>query len=147
MKLVSISTKCRLLFAFVFVFGLVAFVTPLAHAQTFSVVHNFTGGSDGGYPQNGFTIDAYGNLYGTASSGGNRGFGVAFKLSKAGRETVLYNFTNGADGGTPDAGLLRTKAGTLYGTTTAGGAFGAGAVFKLVWKTETVLYSFAGGHD
>jgi hypothetical protein len=50
--------------------------------------------------------------------------GVVFKLDRANRETVLYNFTGGADGCAPEARLVRDPAGDLYGTTTNGGYFG-----------------------
>ena len=43
--------------AFAFVVALATIALPTAQAQTFSVVHNFTGGSDGGGPLNGFTFD------------------------------------------------------------------------------------------
>src|SRR5258708_20037028 len=61
--------------------------------------------------------------------------------------TVLYNFTGtGGDGGGPIGRLIRDSAGNLYGTTTGGGAFGFGTVFKFDARdTATVLYSFAGG--
>jgi uncharacterized repeat protein (TIGR03803 family) len=61
---------------------------------------------------------------------------------------VLYKFTGGADGASPN-GLIFDKLGNLYGTTSAGGATGNGTVFKLerlpggTWK-ETVLHSFSG---
>jgi uncharacterized repeat protein (TIGR03803 family) len=131
--------------AFAFVLGLVAMATPTAHAQTFSVVHNFTGGNDGGNPINGFT-SAGKILYGTTSVGGTFNSGVVFKLNESGVETVLHNFAGGTDGATPQGELIR-KGGILYGTTTAGGASGAGTVFKVTGKKETVLYSFAGGTD
>jgi uncharacterized repeat protein (TIGR03803 family) len=66
----------------------------------------------------------------------------------ASKYKVLYKFTGGADGGTPN-GLIVDKLGNLYGTTSAGGATGNGTVFKLeplpggTWK-ETVLHSFSG---
>ena len=129
-----------------FVVGLVAVAAPEVQAQTFSVVHNFTGGTGGGIPFNGLT--AYGKiLYGTASVGGTSNYGVVFKLNANGAETVLHTFTGGTDGATPQGQLVRGKANTFYGTTTAGGAFGAGTVFEFTGKKETVLYSFAGGKD
>ena len=45
--------------------------------------------------------------------------------------TLLYSFKGGTDGATPRAGLVRDSAGNLYGTTSIGGAFGKGTIFKL----------------
>jgi len=131
-----------------FVLALAAVALPLAQAQTFSVVHNFSGGSDGGGPLNGFTTDGVGNLYGTTSAGGTFNYGVVYKLTTAGAQSVLHNFAGGTDGANPDGFPVRDKAGNLYGTTTAGGASGAGAVFKVTASgTETVLYSFTRKND
>ena len=105
-----------------------------------TVLHSFTGGTDGASPLAGVVLDAQGNLYGTTYYGGTGkcndevgvGCGTIFKVDKFGKETVLYNFTGGSDGAGPrDAGLLRDAAGTLYGTATIGGASGDGVVFKL----------------
>jgi uncharacterized repeat protein (TIGR03803 family) len=146
MRAESISRKGLL--ALVFSLGLIVVSAPTAQAQTFSVIHNFTGGSDGADPLAGFTIDVAGNLYGTASSGGSSGAGVVFKLKTSGQETVLHNFTGGADGANPQASLILDKAGNLYGTTNAGGISNAGTVFE-VTRTgkERVLHTFAGGAD
>jgi uncharacterized repeat protein (TIGR03803 family) len=59
------------------------------------------------------------------------------------KEKVLHSFTDGNDGGTPEGGAIQDALGNLYGTTTYGGSYGGGTVFKLN-KTgkETVLYSF-----
>jgi uncharacterized repeat protein (TIGR03803 family) len=125
-------------------------VFNLNTANKEKVLHVFTGGADGGYPYYGGVVrDSAGNLYGTSSFGGaHQYFGTVFKVNKAGKQTVLYSFTGGADGGQPNASLIRDAAGNLYGTTIGGGASGHGTVFKLD-KTgkETVLYSFAGGTD
>jgi uncharacterized repeat protein (TIGR03803 family) len=64
---------------------------------------------------------------------------------------VLHAFT-GSDGAYSWAGLIADRAGNLYGTTTEGGASGAGVVFKLTHNgsggyTESVLYAFTGGSD
>jgi len=114
------------------------------------VLHAFTGGADGGAPEyGGLVMDTAGNLYGTTSYGGaHQYFGVVYKVSKRGKETVLYSFSGGRDGGQPNAGLVMDKAGNLYGTTVGGGANGHGTIFKVTPKgKETVLYSFAGGTD
>jgi uncharacterized repeat protein (TIGR03803 family) len=119
-----------------------------AQAQSVNIVHNFTGGSDGGNPVDGFAMSPTGILYGTASSGGSSGLGVVFKLTGSkDKETVLHNFAGGADGAAPNGGVILDATGALYGTTTAGGASGSGTVFKLEGSKETVLYSFAGGTD
>jgi hypothetical protein len=55
----SISVKCLL----AFVLGLAAVSAPRAQAQTFAVIHNFTGASGGANPLAGLTIDGLGNLY------------------------------------------------------------------------------------
>jgi uncharacterized repeat protein (TIGR03803 family) len=113
-----------------------------------TVLYTFTGGSDGGYPYAGLTRGPSGALYGTASSGGTAFAGVVFKLDAPGHETVLYNFTGGADGGYPQAGVVLDPAGNLYGTTGVGGQFGSGVVFEVSPAgTETVLYKFTGGAD
>jgi uncharacterized repeat protein (TIGR03803 family) len=97
-----------------------------------TVLHAFTGGSDGGAPQfAGVIMDASGNLYGTTQQGGAHGNGVVFKLAPNGKETVLHAFTGGSDGAQPFAGLIADRKGYLYGTTWSGGANGVGIIFKL----------------
>jgi uncharacterized repeat protein (TIGR03803 family) len=126
-------------------YGVVYKVDTAGHA---SVLHNFTGGADGGDPYGGVILDAQRNSYGTASEGGESNNGVVFKIAPSGHETVLYSFTGGADGASPYGSLLRDAAGNLYGTTFAGGTSGAGVVFKINSSgEETVLYSFTGGDD
>jgi uncharacterized repeat protein (TIGR03803 family) len=140
-----------------FGFGVVYKVDAAGHAK---VLHNFTGGADGGDPYGGVVLDSAGNLYGTAIEGGSAnsgvvfeidtsGEGVVFRVDPAGHETVLYSFTGGADGGYPLGGLVADGAGNLYGVTGGGGsAAGAGVVFQLDSSGhETVLYTFTGGDD
>lgn len=142
MKPESISIAGKVVLAFVV--GLVAVAIPGAHAQTFSVIHSFTGGSDGGNPVNGFTASTTGYMYGTASSGGAYGNGVVYRMSVKGVETVLHSFGSGKDGAAPNAELISSGS-DFYGTTTAGGAYGNGTVFMIDGNKETVLYSFPGG--
>jgi uncharacterized repeat protein (TIGR03803 family) len=97
-----------------------------------SILHNFFGSpDDGATPRGGLVRDSAGNLYGTTSNGGAQGRGVVFRLSSTGKETILYTFTGGSDGGNPLAGLVRDAAGNLYGTTFLGGTSNNGVVFKL----------------
>jgi uncharacterized repeat protein (TIGR03803 family) len=117
-----------------------------------SVLHSFTGGSDGASPFSPVVRDAKGNLYGTTSVGGSAGMGTVFKVSAAGQETVLYTFTGGTDGGYPLAGLALDGKSNVYGTTehggNASGFSGAGVVFRVeTTGNETVLYTFTGGAD
>ena len=128
-------------------FGVVFKLDTTSHE---TVLHSFTGGTDGGQPYAGVIRDPAGNLYGTTNIGGAssclpNGCGMVFKLSTTGHETVLHSFTGGADGGFPRAAVIRDTAGNLYGTTAYGGASNVGVIFKLdTTGHETVLYSLTG---
>ena len=88
---------------------------PGAQAQTYSVLHNFSGG-EGATPMAGLTMNQAGNFYGTAAFGGNlsgdcgsSGCGVIFRLSKQNSVwgvTPLYSFLGGNDGPNPEAGVV-----------------------------------------
>lgn len=117
----------------------------------FKVLYNFTGSPDAEYPYGPLALDSSGNLYGDSQLGGSypcpsdHGCGTVFVvLPKTGTDRVLYNFTGGADGNYPLAGLVRSHVGTLYGSTAWGGSHDDGTVFKLVNDTETVLHTFQG---
>ncbi len=113
-----------------------------------TTLHTFAGGSGGRRPNGALVADAAGNLYGTTKLGGAHDFGVVFKLTPGGAETVLHAFAGGSDGERPRAGLAMDGAGNLYGATFAGGASDLGTVFKLAPDgTETVLHAFTGGAD
>jgi len=117
-------------------------------AGTETVLYNFTGGTDGGYPYAGVIRDAKGNLYGTTYSGGASGFGTVYKVNRKGVETVLYSFGGGTtDGCYPYGGLLEDSAGVLYGTTSSCGTSGFGTVFRIQasGKGYKLLHNFAGG--
>jgi uncharacterized repeat protein (TIGR03803 family) len=119
--------------------------TTVGTAET--VLYSFAGGTgDGANPQFGSLIQASdGNLYGMGYTGGANNFGIVFKISTAGVETVLHSFLGaGGDGAHPDGDLVQASDGNFYGMTSYGG--GAGAVIKISTAgVETVLHSFAGG--
>jgi uncharacterized repeat protein (TIGR03803 family) len=123
-----------------------AVVTQPAQAQTYTVLHAFTDGTDGAVPSP-LIRDAQGNLYGTTKFGGiptcgEDTCGTVFKVDSAGKETVLYRFEGGNNGSDPVAGLVRDAAGNLYGTTQGNGVVGGQSViFKVDPRgQQTVLY-------
>jgi len=133
-----------------------------------TVLHTFTGGTDGNTPQ-GLNMDSAGNLYGITFFGGDLncgmpnpqyalpGCGVVYKMDTSGNETVLYTFTGGADGASPNTYLTFDSAGNIYGVTnfrgnpadcTQYGQTGCGTVFKLDQTGKlTTLYTFTGLAD
>ena len=154
-------------------FALSMMATPAVQAQTYTVLHNFTGGTDGGNPVTGLAMDAAGNLYGTTALAFNAapgfngsGKGSVFKLKHQGSSWLvspLYNFSGGNDGAEPYGTPVLARDGTIYGTTYYGGGSGCsgqgcGTVYHLTplptrppspltpWN-ETVLYRFTGAAD
>jgi len=94
-------------------------------------LYSFNGKPDGQAPVGSVVTDAAGNFYGTTAYGGANGYGTVFMVNAAGVETILQSFTGGADGGIPNGGLVRNRAGDLYGTTFTGGSANLGTVFKV----------------
>jgi len=140
---------------------LLLFSAAPSPAQSFTVLHEFTGGQDGDTPSSGLTLDRGGNVYGTTTFGANQsclgGCGTVFRVSRAGTFSTLYRF-HGSDGDAPLANVTIASDGTLYGTTEFGGANGTGNVYRLqpparalgnatgTWN-ETVLYTFGPIHN
>ncbi|HUK74100.1 MAG TPA: choice-of-anchor tandem repeat GloVer-containing protein [Candidatus Bathyarchaeia archaeon] len=123
--------------------GTVYKLTPSSNGWTFQTLYNFApGGSVGAFPISGVTLDAAGNLYGTTTKGGTSNNGVVYEVTPSGVGTVLYNFTGGADGSFPMAGLTFDVFGNLYGATSVGGTAGGGAVFELSPGNGGWTYSF-----
>jgi uncharacterized repeat protein (TIGR03803 family) len=121
----------------------------IAQAQpTERVILSFASFPRGASPYAPLARDSSGNLYGTTNQGGQSNAGVVFKVDSSGTQAVLYNFTGGADGGNPYAGVIRSSGGEIFGTTYQGGAANVGVVYKLdPYGKETVLHSFTGGAD
>jgi uncharacterized repeat protein (TIGR03803 family) len=72
-----------------------------------------------------------GSLYGATQGGGASGEGTVYELTPSGALTTLYSFAPGGDAAQPMGGVVADAAGNLYGTSSAGGANGMGAVWKL----------------
>ena len=129
--------------------GTVFSINPTTGAET--VVYSFCSQpncADGRYSIAGL-IDVKGTLYGTTQWGGAYDLGTVFAVNrKTGSEQVVHSFgcsqQNCTDGVQPVASLIDVK-GTLYGTTSAGGAQNdGGTAFSIDLSTgvETVLCSF-----
>ncbi len=138
---------------------LTLFTTAAMQAQTFSVIHDFTGGTDGANPLAGVSVGRSGVLYGSAESGGAHGVGTVFKLSQVNSNWVfspLYEFTGVGGGSLPLGGVAIGPNGALYGTTFGGSVNGPyGTVFELTppptfcrsitcYWNENVLHTFTG---
>jgi uncharacterized repeat protein (TIGR03803 family) len=129
--------------------GTIFELSPQDGGWSETVLYNFCSlddCSDGFLPARGPLVrDSAGNLYGTTDFGGSsrycngEGCGVVFKLDRAGKESVLHSFTDGADGASPYAGLTIDSAGNLYGAVLFGGDLnckagngqGCGTVFRI----------------
>lgn len=146
--------------------GTVFELLPEANGRwTEKVLHSFGRTADDGInPAASLILDAAGNLYGTNSGGGGAacynnefGCGNVFELTPEAdggwTEKVLRKFSiGGRDGFAPYSSLTLDAAGNLFGTTSSGGPYFAGAVFELTptgsrgW-TEKVLHDFGNGKD
>jgi uncharacterized repeat protein (TIGR03803 family) len=124
-----------------------------------SVLYRFKGGTDGAFPTSVLSIG--GDIYGVTTNGGGSGCGgsgftgcgTIFKVNEtSGAETVLHRFKGSADGASPTE-IQAIIKGTLYGTTSFGGAScaypGCGTIYKIdtSGKGYAVVYTFVGGKD
>lgn len=108
-----------------------------------SVLYGFESPNDSassGIRRGRLTIGAGGTLFGTTPRGGGapncNSCGTMFELTPPAAvgaqwsEFVVYNFQGGADGSTPQAGLIAIS-GSFYGTTSKGGPHNLGTVFEV----------------
>jgi uncharacterized repeat protein (TIGR03803 family) len=122
----------------------------VANAQPgFAILHSFTGyPTDGAGPRAGLIQGPDGTLYGTTSGGGvNTNFGMVFQIAPDGSGfTNLHDFFGyPTDGANPYAGLIQGPDGTLYGTTSGGGANDFGTVFQIFPdRSDIILHNFSG---
>jgi uncharacterized repeat protein (TIGR03803 family) len=150
--------------------GAVVKITP---SGTFSVVYSFPfiqssqTAPNGVDPLAGLVQGSDGNFYGTTGWGGTNGncalpsvtsvgCGTVFKLTPAGKLTVLHSFCgiNGCgalttDGWLPMGRLIFGSNGNLYGTTNQGGfaagMYNSGTIFRISRSgAYTILHMFSG---
>ncbi len=118
-------------------------------------MYAFKGEPDSGFPYGAIVADPKGNLYGTTYYAGANDFGTIYKLSRQNgvwSQTALYSFKGGTDGGGPISTLAAAANGSLYGTTSEGGAAcGCGTIFKInpngTLPAYSEVYRFKGPPD
>ncbi len=119
-------------------------VFRLNASGAFTSLHSFKY-SDGATPVPGLVQDTDGSFYGTTEYGGTNGYGTVFQLDPDGSFKSLYSFTGGSDGAYPFGGLVLGADGNIYGTTSGGGTYGGGTVFRLAPRNGlTTLVEFDG---
>jgi uncharacterized repeat protein (TIGR03803 family) len=110
--------------------GTIFKITPSGNLTT---LYNFCSEPnclDGGQSGSGVTQGTDGLFYGSTTNFGANGYGTLFKISLAGKLTVLHAFDD-LDGAAASGALMQDTNGTFYGTTGSGGPSEAGTVFSL----------------
>lgn len=122
-------------------------VFKISSAGSFTALYQFTGGTNGALPLARLVQGSDSNFYGTTYAGGTNDWGTVFRITPQGTLTTLYQFSGGADGGAPSAGLVQDVNSNFYGTTLLG-SLGYGTVFRITPQgTLTTVYQFTGGAD
>lgn len=116
-----------------------------ASGATFETLHSFSG-ADGQTPYSAIVLDNQNRMYGTTYYGGRYNAGTVFGFIIDSKKLIALHSFTGSDGAAPYSGVILDKSGALYGTTTIGGAFDDGTVYKLdpVTKALVTLHSFTG---
>jgi uncharacterized repeat protein (TIGR03803 family) len=99
-------------------------------ASDFSMVTTF---GSGGQPYSAYDSllqGSDGNFYGTSNSDSNYGDGTVFEYNPSSRDLAVLVTFNGSNGSHPYSTLVQGPGGTIWGTTSSGGAHGYGEIFK-----------------
>lgn len=114
-----------------------------------TVLHDFCSEAncaDGSNPESPLALDASGNLFGSATSGGTANWGVVFEFVPGSAVySVLYDFcslSSCSDGTNPAGRLAVDASGDIFGTTISGGAPNFGVLYELSAGALDVLYTF-----
>jgi uncharacterized repeat protein (TIGR03803 family) len=119
----------------------------ISTAGAYTVLHSFVNDTEGGTPNGSFVKGNDGNFYALLSVGGAFTFGTVVKMTAAGAVTTLVNFNGAAKGNAPNESLAKGNDSAYYGTTSGGGAYGHGTIFKICGGATTVLKSFNKNSD
>jgi uncharacterized repeat protein (TIGR03803 family) len=125
-------------------------IVKITPSGVLTVLHSFCSLSNcsDGYSANPRLFQASnGNLYGTTDNGGTLGGGVLYEITPSGSYTVIRSYCNANDGNCPNgsfpSSILEDASGNLFGTTLAGGKYGAGTFFKITSNNQyTIVHNF-----
>ncbi len=120
-------------------------VFKITSTGAISTLHSFNG-ADGHGPRGNLVAGSDGYLYGTTFEGGPDSDGTVFRISTAGAFNTVYAFTYaGEEGAAPFGDLVQGADGAFYGTTSTGGDYAVGGLYKVTASgILTVLHSFTG---
>ncbi len=127
--------------------GVLFKMTP---SHTLTVLHTFDAGHDGGNQVGGLVEATDGNLYGTNNIGGANGWGVLFRITKAGAFAVLHDF-DWNSGASPQTTLVQHTNGKFYADTAVGGTATQGVFYRFdlglpPFVTFLSVYGRVGAH-
>jgi uncharacterized repeat protein (TIGR03803 family) len=127
-----------------FLYGTIFKITPGGALTTLYKLDPFVVYTDGAYPYAGLIQGSNGNFYGTTSEGFNvtvngvnynNSGGTVFQLTPGGTLSTLTALNGSDDGAYPEAALVEGPDGCLYGTTTSGGPYGQGTIFRIAFTS------------
>jgi uncharacterized repeat protein (TIGR03803 family) len=123
-------------------------------ADTFCVLHNFgdaTTTHDANLTSQTagvFAVADDGSLWTTVGQGGDFNVGAVIRMKPDGQYTRVADF-KGTNGAGPQGGLVNGNNGYMYGTTSSGGKWGPGTIFRISQKggAAEVIYDFRNGRN
>src|SRR5258708_826466 len=102
------------------------------YAQTLTTVYTFQNGLGPQSLRNvGLTQGRNGILYGTSLKGGAYGYGTVFGYRISQNQIFVLHSFNVTDGANPWGGVTLATDGSFYGTTSAGGTYNAGTLYRI----------------
>lgn len=121
-------------------YGTIFKVTPGGTLTTLYGLNGFVTYTDGAVPDASLLHASDGNFYGVTLQGNyldvngtiyNNSYGTVFRITPSGTLTTLTSFNDSDDGAYPRTALVEGTDGCLYGTTSAGGLYGYGTLYRI----------------
>jgi uncharacterized repeat protein (TIGR03803 family) len=108
--------------------------------STYTKKLDFSGATNGSYPNGSLLQASNGELYGMVFSGGTNNLGVLFQYDPAtSTYTKKFDFAGATNGANPLSDLMQASDGQLYGMTYQGGVNNMGVLFQ--FDPTTYIYT------